>query len=70
MAFDTLYSSMVAHFVKTQKPTEIRATFLLFRCSLFSMDARVCLVKIHFGWCLIIKSLMKTLLIIKREIAC
>ena len=30
---------MVAHFVKTQKPTEIRATFLLFRYCVFSMDA-------------------------------
>jgi hypothetical protein len=29
---------MVAHFVKTQKATEIRATFLLFRYSVFSMD--------------------------------
>jgi hypothetical protein len=61
---------MVAHFVKTQKPTEIRATFLLFNCYVFSMDVRLCLVKIHFGWRLVIKCLMKALLIIKREVAC
>ncbi len=29
---------MVAHFVKTQKPAQIRATFLLFSYSLISMD--------------------------------
>jgi hypothetical protein len=30
--------SMVAHVVKTQKPVQIRATFLLFDYSLCSMD--------------------------------
>jgi hypothetical protein len=31
-------TSMLAHVVKTQKPTEIRATLLLFRSSVFFMD--------------------------------
>ncbi len=34
----TLYNTMVAHVVKTQKPVQIRATFLLFDYSLCSMD--------------------------------
>ena len=37
-SFGNVRFSMVAHFVKTQKPSEIRATLLLFRCYVFSMD--------------------------------
>jgi hypothetical protein len=61
--------SMVAHFVKTQKPTEIRATFLLFSLLCVFNGRCSCLVKIHFGRSLVIKGLVKALLIIKGEIA-
>jgi hypothetical protein len=51
------------------KLAEIRATILLFCFSVFLKDVRSSFVKIHFGWCLIIKCLMRTLVIIKCEVA-